>query len=241
MEDESVGCLMSQSQTTQSQSLIEDSIYEDCSIQLPDLEETQIIDNEDDQVRLFSLMLNADCLFAWVDFVNDIIYQHNKRHHLLLPFQREVSLFLQTKAGKVCGPETTPFVLPKRWTLKTLKNCVEDYINRKSDGGERRVKHLFYRRARGKSIVRLDSESDISALLDEYPLRHPTGKKKSGRCIMYLAADLEDVNGKRLNCLTTQFSIEARPQNFMSKVIDKSHPYSPIVKNIGIWGTKESY
>lgn len=72
MEDESVGCLMSQSQTTQSQSLFEDSIYEDCSIQLPDLEETQIIDNEDDQVRLFSLMLNVDCLFTWVDFVNEI-------------------------------------------------------------------------------------------------------------------------------------------------------------------------
>ena len=130
------------------------------------------------------------------------IWHDNRRHYLLLPFQREVSLFLQIKAGKVCGPETTPFVLPKRWTLKTLKNCVEDYINRKSDGGERRVKQLFYRRARGKSIVRLDSESDISALLDEYPLRHPTGKKKSGRCIMYLAADLENINGKRLiSCL----------------------------------------
>lgn len=56
------------------------------------------------------------------------------------------------------------------------------------------MKQLFYRRARGKSIVRLDSESDISTLLDEYPLRHPTGKKKSGRCIMYLAADLEKIN-----------------------------------------------
>ena len=59
------------------------------------------------------------------------------------------------------------------------------------------MKQLFYRRARGKSIVRLDSESDISALLDEYPLRHPTGNKKSERCIMYLAADLENINGKR--------------------------------------------
>ena len=69
------------------------------------------------------------------------IYWHdNRRHYRLLPFQREVSLFLEIKAGKVCGPETTPFVLPKRWTLKTLKNCVEDYINRKTDGGERRVK-----------------------------------------------------------------------------------------------------
>jgi len=58
---------------------------------------------------------------------------------------------------------------------------------------------------------------------------------------MYLAADLEDVNGKWLNCLTIQFLIEARPQNFMCKVIDKLHPYSPIVKNIVIWGNKEGY
>ena len=127
------------------------------------------------------------------------IYWHdNRRHYPLLPFQREVSLFLQIKAGKVCGPEMTPFVLPKRWTLKMLKNCVEDYINRKTDGGECRVKQLFYRHARGKSIVRLDSESDISALLDEYLL---PGKKKSGRYIMYLAADLENINSKRLSCL----------------------------------------
>ena len=141
-------------------------------------------------------------LFIHVGEIVPTIYWHdNRQHYPLLPFQREVSLFLQIKAEKVCGPETTPFVLPKRWTLKTLKNCVEDYINRKTDGVERRVKQLFYRRARGKSIVRLDSESDISALLDEYPLRHPTGKKKSGRCIMYLAADLENINGKRLSCL----------------------------------------
>ena len=132
------------------------------------------------------------------------IYQHDnsyRLHYLLLPLQREISLFLQMKAGKVCGPETIPFVLPKWWMFKKLKSFVQDYINRKSDGGERRVKQLFYRRARGKSIVQLDSESDISALLDEYPLRHPTGKKKSGRCIMYLAADLENINGKRLSCL----------------------------------------
>ena len=56
---------------------------------------------------------------------------------------------------------------------------MEDYINRKTDGVECRVKQLFYRRARGKSIVRLDSESDISALLDEYPLRHPLNKNST--------------------------------------------------------------
>lgn len=115
-------------------------------------------------------------------------------------FQREVSLFLDVKGGKVSGPELTSFVLPKRWTFQTLKSCVEDYINRRSDTGERRVKQLYYKRARGKSVVRLDSDTDISSLLDEYPLRHPNGKKKS-RCIMYLAADMQDINGKRLEFL----------------------------------------
>ena len=109
-------------------------------------------------------------------------------------------MFLEIKSGKVCGPESTPFILPKRQTLKTIQNCVEHYINRKSEGREpHRVKQLYYKRARSKSIVRLDSESDVSSLIDEYPLRHPTGKKKNGRCIMYLAADLEDINGKRLS------------------------------------------
>lgn len=78
---------------------------------------------------------------------------------------------------------------------------MEDYINRKTDVVERRVNQLFYRCARGKSTVRLDSDSNNSALLDEYPLRHPTGKKKSESCIMYMAADLENINGKRLSCL----------------------------------------
>ena len=47
MSDESIPSF------TQLQSLSEDSVYEDLSIELPDLEETQIIDNEEDQVSLF--------------------------------------------------------------------------------------------------------------------------------------------------------------------------------------------
>ena len=101
-----------------------------------------------------------------------------------------MSLFLEVKAGKVVGPEMTPFVLPYRWTFETLKNCVEDYVQRKTN--ERHcVKQLYYKRSRGKSVVRLDGDSDISALLDEYPLRYPSGKKRE-RSIMYLAVDLDD-------------------------------------------------
>lgn len=53
MADELVGSLATQSPTTQLQSFAEDSVYEDLSIELPDLEETQIIDNEEDQVSVF--------------------------------------------------------------------------------------------------------------------------------------------------------------------------------------------
>ena len=53
MADESVGSLTTQSPTTQLQSFSEDSVFEDVSIELANLEETQIIDNEEDQVSVF--------------------------------------------------------------------------------------------------------------------------------------------------------------------------------------------
>ena len=53
MADESVRRLTTQSPTTQLQSFSGDSVFEDVSIELPDLEETQIIDNEADQVSVF--------------------------------------------------------------------------------------------------------------------------------------------------------------------------------------------
>ena len=53
MADESVRRLTTQSPTTQLQSFFDDSVFEDASIELPDLAETQIIDKEDDQVSVF--------------------------------------------------------------------------------------------------------------------------------------------------------------------------------------------
>ena len=66
----------------------------------------------------------------------------------------------------MAGPEMTPFILPRRWTFETLKNCVQDYINKKSGGRERIVKQLYYKRCRGKNMVRINNDSDISALID---------------------------------------------------------------------------
>ena len=45
MADESVRSLTTRTPTTQLQSFSEYSVFEDLSIELPDLEETQIIDN----------------------------------------------------------------------------------------------------------------------------------------------------------------------------------------------------
>ena len=53
MADESVRSLTTQSPAAQLQSFSEDSVFEDVSIELPDLEGTQIIDNEEDQVSVF--------------------------------------------------------------------------------------------------------------------------------------------------------------------------------------------
>ena len=53
MADESVRSLTTQSPTTQLQSFSEDSVFEDVSIELPDMEGTQIIDNEEGQVSVF--------------------------------------------------------------------------------------------------------------------------------------------------------------------------------------------
>ena len=118
-----------------------------------------------------------------------------------ISLQREVSLFMSVKDGKVYGAESTPFVLPHRWTYQTLKNCVEDYINRDLSNGNqpRIVKQMYYKRARGKGVVRLDGDGDIVALLKEYPIFYPSGKRKTGRCVMFLAVDTNldsNVEGK---------------------------------------------
>lgn len=53
MADESVRGLTTQSPTARLRSFSEDSVFGDVSIGLPDLEETQIVDNGEDQVGVF--------------------------------------------------------------------------------------------------------------------------------------------------------------------------------------------
>lgn len=105
--------------------------------------------------------------------------------------QREVSLFMTVKAGKVSGAESTPFPLKQGWTYDTLETCVEGYI-KANIAPNRKIKQMYYKRNRGKGVVFLNGDGDIPALLKEYPVCYPTGKKKARQdCVLYLAVDLE--------------------------------------------------
>lgn len=95
------------------------------------------------------------------------------------------------KSGKVNGAESTPFILPRRWTFETLKKCVADFVGRNNPSKKFEIKQLFYKRARGKGVVKIDGDGDISALLKEYPLVYPSGKKKA-KVLMYLAVELHE-------------------------------------------------
>ena len=107
-------------------------------------------------------------------------------------YQREVSLFTTvTSSGKVSGAESTPFVLPRRWTFITLRNCVEHYVNREKDSPQLVVKQLYYKRSQGKGVVKMNSDADVPSMMKEYPMTYPSGKRKK-KCTMYLAVDLEE-------------------------------------------------
>ncbi|KXJ11166.1 hypothetical protein AC249_AIPGENE11745 [Exaiptasia diaphana] len=103
---------------------------------------------------------------------------------------REVALYVETKNGKVEGPQHAPFVLPHRWTYDTLKSCIEDYvINRlKIDA---KLKCIYYKKSgKSRQVVAIKSDHDIPALLAEYPLK-TKGGKLSRKAMMVMAVDLE--------------------------------------------------
>ena len=89
--------------------------------------------------------------------------------------------------GKVDGAESTPFVLPQRWTYNTLLACVKDYSTR-SLGEEVEVLQLYCKKAKAKTVVKINSDTDIPALLNEYPLCYKSGKNRS-EVVMYVAVD----------------------------------------------------
>lgn len=116
---------------------------------------------------------------------------------LFLIIQREVALYLQTSNGKVQGPEHTPFELPKRWTFDSLKSLIVDYIKRKVQHGTIVIDQLYYKKAKGKSLVLLNGDGDIPSMLKEYPLTYRNGKRKES-ATMYMAADFTAETGMHI-------------------------------------------
>ena len=114
--------------------------------------------------------------------------------------QREVVLYLSVNKGKVAGAKLPPFELPYRWTYETLVHCIKDHMARRTDAGsieEIVINQLYYRRSRGKTVVVLNDDQDVSSLLSEYPLM--TQKDGTKRARMYLAIDYHK-HGKNTSC-----------------------------------------
>ena len=99
---------------------------------------------------------------------------------------------LLSKNGKVEGAECTPlFVLPNRWTYQTLWDCVKQHIKRVTNSdGEVDITQLYYKKSKGKTVLKLSGGGDVLALLNECPQTYKSRKRKR-ETTMYLAADLK--------------------------------------------------
>lgn len=92
----------------------------------------------------------------------------------------------------MAGPEMTPFILPRRWTFEMPKSCMQDYINRKSGGRERIVSNYSTNAVEERTWYGLITTAIYLPLFMNTLFGTQVGKKKAGKCIMYLAADVED-------------------------------------------------
>lgn len=52
------------------------------------------------------------------------------------------------------------------------------------------ITRLYYKKSKGKTVVKLTGDGDILALLNEYPLTYKSRKRKR-ETTMYLAVDLQ--------------------------------------------------
>lgn len=119
-------------------------------------------------------------------------------------FEREVALYTSTKNGMVPGTELGVFVLPHRWTFATLRACVYDFLASQFDAREKdiRIDRMYYKKSgKSRTVVVINGDMDISALLDEYPLTFACGRKKSGqRAKIIMAVDWSLVKGHDGEC-----------------------------------------
>ena len=86
----------------------------------------------------------------------------------------------------MAGPEMTPFILPRRWTFEMPKSCMQDYINRKSGGRERIVSNYSTNAVEERTWYGLITTAIYLPLFMNTLFSTQVGKKKAGKCIMYL-------------------------------------------------------
>ena len=68
---------------------------------------------------------------------------------------------------------------------------MKQHIKRETNSdGEVDITQLYYKKNKGKTVVKLTGDGDILALLNEYPLTYKSGKRKK-ETTMYLAVDLQ--------------------------------------------------
>ena len=79
-------------------------------------------------------------------------------------------LFIETKNGKVKGAESTPFELSCGWDFASLKNMITDQVQLSTGNKEIVISQLYYKKhGRSKTIVAVNGDLDIGAMLREYP------------------------------------------------------------------------
>ena len=71
--------------------------------------------------------------------------------------------------------------------------CKTTYQKVTNSDGEVDITQLYYKKSKGKTVVKLSGDGDVLALLNEYPLTYKSGKRKRETTTgMYLAVDLKE-------------------------------------------------
>ena len=80
----------------------------------------------------------------------------------------------------MAGPEMTPFILPRRWTFKMPKSCMQDYINRKSGRRERIVSNYSTNAVEERTWYGLITTAIYLPLFMNTVFGTQVGKKRQG-------------------------------------------------------------
>ena len=89
-------------------------------------------------------------------------------------------------------------------------DCVRDYVRRVSNSESVDIAQLYYKKNRRRTVIQLNSDADISSLLNEYPLTYKNGKRKMVST-MYLSVVLR--KGELYSLGALEFLLFRQSQN----------------------------